>query len=421
MEEKIQTKKKKSVTASTYFLFLCWLVYACSYLGKVNYSANITQIESYFSVTHDSAGLVSSFFFFAYGAGQIFNGIFCKKYNIKWMIFGSMLVSGFANFVVSVTENFAIIKYLWLTNGLAMSVLWPTLIRLLSETMSKKNMSRASVAMGTTVATGTLIIYGLSALFAEIANFRYAFYVPAIVLPLVGVIWLCVYGKLTREARAEAEEEDAEDEVPIRNLPKEKGKLGGQITAWIILLAFVAVVTNLLKDSLITWVPAILKETYKFPDSLSILITLALPMIAIFANWTAVSLHKKVSDYMTGSGLYFLVGALMILAIIGSIAMGWVIVTVLAFVVVTFVASCSNSNITSIFPLSMKGKGNSGLIAGLLNGFCYVGSTISSYGIGAVADAHGWTAVFWLLFAVAAFVVLLTVGYLVVKKCIRKK
>lgn len=421
MEEKFLTKKKKAVKASTYFLFLCWLVYACSYLGKVNYSANITQIESYFSVTHDSAGLVSSFFFFSYGAGQIINGIFCKKYNIKWMVFGSLLVSGVANFVVSVTDNFAVIKYLWLTNGLAMSVLWPTLIRLLSETMSKKNMARASVVMGTTVATGTMIIYGLSALFAEIANFRYAFFLPAIVLPLVGLIWLCVYGKLMRKAKAEADAEDVEDDALVRSSSQEKGKLGNQIIAWIILLAFVAVVTNLLKDSLITWVPAILKETYAFPDSLSILITLALPMIAIFANWMAVSLHKKLPDFMTGSGVYFAIGAVMILAIIGSIAVGWVLVTVLSFVVVTFVASCSNSNITSIFPLSMKGKGNSGLIAGLLNGFCYLGSTISSYGIGAVADAYGWTAVFWLLFAVASFVVLLTVGYLVVKKCIRKK
>ena len=60
----------------------------------------------------------------------------------------------------------------------------------------------------------------------------------------------------------------------------------------------------------------------------------------------------------------------------------------------------------------MKGKVNSGLIAGVLNGFCYVGSTLSTYGLGAIADtAGGWTAVFYTLFFVCVFVVLIYLIY----------
>ena len=412
----------KPTPASTWLLVLCWLVYTCSLLGKVNYSANITQVEDFFGVTHQSAGLVTSFYFFAYGAGQIVNGLLCKKYNIKWMVFGSLIVAGGANLAVGITDNFEIIKYLWLVNGIALSVLWPTLIRLLSETTSRKKMARASVGMGTTTATGTLIIYGLSSLYAEIANFRYAFYTAALVLPTVAIIWLCSYGKITRGAKAEAEKEDAEDDIPVRpaETVKTKGKIEGSVLTWIVLLAVIAVATNLLKDSLTTWVPAILKETYGFPDSLSILVTLVLPLISVFGNIIAVTVHKKIPDYIGSSGLFFLVCGLMILAIIGSISVGLVVITVFAFAIVSCAASCSNSTITSIFPLYMKGKVNSGMIAGVLNGFCYVGSTISSYGIGVVADAYGWTAVFWLLFGVAAFVVALSVGYFLIKKLIKK-
>jgi sugar phosphate permease len=44
----------------------------------------------------------------------------------------------------------------------------------------------------------------------------------------------------------------------------------------------------------------------------------------------------------------------------------------------------------------MKGKVNSGLVAGIINGFCYVGSTISDYGLGAVQEATGsWSSVFY--------------------------
>ena len=69
----------------------------------------------------------------------------------------------------------------------------------------------------------------------------------------------------------------------------------------------------------------------------------------------------------------------------------------------------------------MKGKVNSGLVAGLLNGFCYLGSTLSSYGLGLIADNFGWSAVFWVLLAVCSLVCVGAVAYLTIKKTIKKK
>ena len=73
----IQNKKSQAML----LIFLGWLVYSTSYLGKVNYSANITQIIDFYGVTKAQAGIVPTFFFFAYGIGQVVNGLFCKKYN----------------------------------------------------------------------------------------------------------------------------------------------------------------------------------------------------------------------------------------------------------------------------------------------------------------------------------------------------
>ena len=68
----------------------------------------------------------------------------------------------------------------------------------------------------------------------------------------------------------------------------------------------------------------------------------------------------------------------------------------------------------------MRGKVNSGLFAGILNGFCYLGSTISSYGLGAIADGFGWTAVFWTLIIFCALVCLVWIGYGLYKKSVTK-
>ena len=108
-----QTKK------STILIAICWLVYTCSYLGKMGYSANIVQFEVFYGVSHSQSGMVSTFFFFAYGAGQIINGIFCRKYNIKYFVFVALIISALCNLAVGLASSFNVIKYCWLLNGIS--------------------------------------------------------------------------------------------------------------------------------------------------------------------------------------------------------------------------------------------------------------------------------------------------------------
>lgn len=53
-----------------------------------------------------------------------------------------------------------------------------------------------------------------------------------------------------------------------------------------------------------------------------------------------------------------------------------------------------------MFALDYRRLLNAGFAAGLLNTFCYIGSTTTSYTLGAVSQAHGWNAVFIIMLAV---------------------
>lgn len=401
----------KRIGRHGFLLLLCWLVYTCSLVGKVNYAANITQVETFFGVSHANAGMVSTFYFFAYGAGQIFNGVFCKKYNLKYTVFGALLVSGLANLFVGLTTSFTLIKYLWLVNGIALSVLWPSLIRLLSETLKREEMARASIVMGTTTAIGTFFVYGLSAVYVAIGVFRFSFYTATAVLSAVAIVWLLLYNKLTK--KEETEEEEAP--IPSAQTPSVTGEKPKGLFSCICILAVFAIATNLVKDGLTTWVPSILKESYGLSDSLSILLTLTLPVVAVFGNIIAQKIYKRVPDFVALCSLLFLAIGGLLGGVIGFLNTELFIVTLVLFAAVSCLASGSNSTITSIFPLYMKGKVNSGMIAGVLNGFCYIGSTVSSYGLGFVADEWGWNAVFYLLLAVCAFVFLVGFAYTLVR------
>ena len=409
-------KMKKEVKPSLVLIAICWLIYACSYIGKVNYAANINQVMFFYCVDHSTAGLASTLFFFAYGVGQVINGLFCKKYNIKWAVFLSLIISGSVNFIVAVSDNFAFVQYLWLLNGFSMSILWPCLIRTLSENLSKKDMSKASIIMGTTVATGTFLIYGLSALFVQF-NFKLTFYLPAGLFFIIALFWLFTFSGIVNRARVGCEE------IVITEHRGEKKETFNKslLLLCIVMLAFYGVVTNLIKDGLVTWVPSILKEQYALDGSFSIILTLALPAVAIFGNAFAVYTHKKVSDYVLHAAVLFLASGVIIGVVISGLSLNQFILTLLGFTLVYFLVSSSNSLITSIFPLFMKGKVNSGRVAGILNGFCYLGSTISSYGLGAIADYCGWNVVFWVLFFACVSAGIAAGLYLLFRKYIMRK
>ena len=272
----------------------------------------------------------------------------------------------------------------------------------------KKDMAKASVVMGTTVATGTFIVYGLSAIFARF-DFKLSFYVATAVLFIVTVVWVVSVSKLIKKVKSDEADEDPPMlfSTEMNNAESEK-KL---ILRSIVMLAFYGVVTNLIKDGLTTWVPSILKEQYHLDDSLSIVLTLALPVVSIFGNAFAVSVHKKIPDFVMQCVLAFLCSGVIIGGVIGGLSFGSFLLTLVGFALVCFLVSSCNSLIIRIFPLFMKGKVNSGLIAGILNGFCYLGSTISSNGLGTLADAYGWYAVFWLLFDFCVLSIVFGIGY----------
>ena len=390
---------------------LCWLVYASSYIGKLSYNANIVRIGPTFGVTKDECGMVSSFFFFAYGIGQIANGLLCKRYNIKYVIFGALTVSGVMNLLVAIAENFAYIKFFWLINGIAMSFLWTSLIRLLSENLSGEYMNKAILAMGTTVATGTFIVYGLSALFSLVASFRLTFIVAASVLVAVALVWFFAFNALSGGVQKSAEKECAQTLVIPQ---KSRGKT---VLPFLCVLAFFAVANNFIKDGLTAWTPDILKSIYETPDWLSILLTLLLPTLAIMGAVVSVKLVHLTKDFVVSATVLFAVSTVLIGAVLALTSTASVLaLSVAIFGIISCLMTGVNNIITSMVPLSLKSEGNSGKVAGILNGFCYLGSTLSSYGLGLIAEKFDWLAVFLTLIGISVFVVVIGVSFVIVKK-----
>lgn len=372
-------------------ILLCWLVYTIAYSGRYSYSSNITSIINHYSVSHAEAGLVSAGFFFAYGLGQFANGLLCKRYNKRFAVALSLLLSSAINFILFLKVPFVFIKYLWFFNGIAQSVLWSTLISLLSENLKPEDIPKSIVAMSVTVPAGTIIIYGISSAAALFNGFIYVFLFASTLIAVSAAVWFIFYKKAFISSC------QSSTSAPKLN---SNGKITPVLILTIAELALFAVANNLIKDGLTTWIPSIFKENFGTSESISILMALILPVFGLPAAVSNAFFKRKISSFISLSGIWYAIAAVCMGMIIISAETSAVIIVISAFGIVALSMYAVNNVITSMAPLYMREKINSGLLAGILNGCCYIGSTISSYGLGSVADKSGWNGVFSLLFYV---------------------
>lgn len=403
--KQLTLKRKQQI-----LIVIACLVYSFAYTGRYSYNANIAPIMAFYNVTRAEAGLTGTFFFFAYGAGQLIHAIFCRFYPRKYIIPGVLGVSAILNIAVFCGVPFGAIKYLWLLNGICQSVLWPTLVLVLSDTMDSVMMKRAVFAMSLTVVIGTVISYGGSAIFNLFDLFRGAFLLGAVLMVAIGIAWLIGYDTLTLENAGLAEAHAASSEATTAGGGSRKRAANGALIGLFAVCGLFIAVDNFVKDGLNTWTPVILKERFGVGDSLSIVLTVALPFCGVFGAMLALRMNRKIKDFRALSGNLLLLLSVCICGILLSMKLESMVLTVAFLGVVSCFAHGINSIMTSIMPFAMRDKVNPGFLAGLMNSAGYVGSTASAYGLGVIADRTDWNTVMYILLFASVGVTLLAWG-----------
>lgn len=381
MHSQMTSKRKQQI-----LIAVCCMVYGFAYAGRYGYNANIAPIMEFYGITRAEAGLVSTCFFFAYGAMQLVHGILCRFYPKKFVIPAALFLSAALNLTVFFQPPFAAIKYLWLINGICQSVLWPSLVLTLGETLEPGMMKQAVFVISLATMFGTLISYGGSALFNLFAFFRGSFLLGAILTVLIGLIWLFSYDRLTAERYVASAGE-------ITTAEKSRKALGGGLVGFLSVCVLFAAVCNFVKDGLSTWTPVILKEQFGLGDSASMILTLILPVFGLFGSMLALAVNRKIRDYRLMAGVFYVGLSFCLGGLLLSFRGAGVVLTLALLGVISCLAYAVNNVVTSMMPLELRDRVNSGFLAGLMNSATYIGSTASAYGLGRIADGAGWNAV----------------------------
>lgn len=380
---------------------LCWLVYFTAYIGRLGYAAVMAEIIAAEGFSKAACGLVGTGFFLCYGAGQLFSGFAGDRAPPRWMLTIGLIISLACNALMGLARSPGTLLVIWCVNGAAQSMLWTPILRVFAEYFPPEYRRKACVNIASSYPLGTLLIYAAAALLINIASWRAVFILSAAVMAVTAVVWFIWSGRLERY-RTLIPELDADSSTAETVQGKAKLSLRPWLVSALVMICVALALHGAFRDGVTTWLPTYLSAGFSVSISVSILLTAVLPVINLLGVKAADVLVGRLGrDELQGSLLLFALAGVFQAALLPA-GQHSVLFTVLAFGIITSCMTGINTLLVSFIPTYFAPYGTVSTMAGLLNASVYVGSSLSTFGIGLVADRLGWNAVLIMLVIAAA-------------------
>ena len=366
---------------------LCAAVYFCSYLTRLDYGAVMVEMVRAEGFSRVDASAALTGLFITYGFGQLISGYLGDRVKPQLLIFFGLIACGLMNLLIPFCPSPAWMTVVWSVNGLAQAMMWPPLVRIMSQHMTESEYKVATVHVSWGSSLGTIVIYLMIPLLLKVSSWRGVFYCAAAVGMGMAAFWMARYGRVERTLPLQEQAAPADE-------PGDAGKSGGGLRALMPLLAImmgVIICQGTLRDGITTWMPTYLADTYHMESGKSILTGVLLPLFGMVCYQIVLWMNRKlVKNELQCAAIIFGVGLVSLLALRLLHAHSFALsVLILAFAV----ASMHGVNLimTCMTPKYLAGSGKISMISGLLNACTYIGSALSMYGVALIADRFGWT------------------------------
>lgn len=385
---------KKLQNKNVLFCSMCCLVYFSSYVTRINYVAAISEIIVSLGITKSLASMAVTGSFITYGIGQVFSGIIGDRVKPRTMIFVGLLITSICNIIMATLSNVYAMTVVWCINGLAQSMLWPPLTRIMSENLSPSGYEKTCVAVSASASVATISIYLIVPLFITFSGWRVIFMSSAIWGIAVGFLWLFSINALIPTDQTVTEEIVLKPNASSMNHSTKIFSFG------LVSIFAIALLQGVLRDGITTWMPSYLNDVYHFGTSISILSTAILPVFSIVSVYVASYIHKLLKNELKANAFIWIVAFVCSFVLILVFATK-IIPSFIMMVIITASMHGINLMLVSVYPSRYKKIGRVSTISGIINAFTYAGSAIASYGIAALSDAFGWkiTIITWCIIA----------------------
>ncbi len=374
---------------SRHFFVFLWIMYALVYMTKNCFSSAMASIVAEGVFTKSQVGLITSLFYLFYAPFQIVGGFVADKKSPEMLIKIGLIGGGISNLVIFFNQNYYVILISWVFNGIIQFALWPSVFKIISSQLVRSDRGNNVFLISLSSSGGLIVAFLIAAI---IPKWQYTFAVSSATLFLLALVLhiFCKHLDPYMKKDYDIPEPAKASGIKHSNISNVKLFL---MSGFFVLLPTV-LMREMVNQGSKTMSPTMLMESYgSVSDSIGNLLNILIILAGILGTLLIkfVFYGKIIKNEVAGlcALLTFAIPFSAALIFVGDIPV-WL--AVLCFCCIS-TAVTGSSLLQSYYNVLFTRYGKNGTVAGIANAAASMGIVIQSYGLMAVSESFGWSAV----------------------------
>lgn len=355
---------------------ICYLAYSSIYIARVNLSMASPTLVSTEMLDTEKVGLLFGAFAAVFAVGRLINGIFSDKAQPFIMISGGLLLCALSNILFGFFPPFIGMLLLWSVNAYAQSMLWGSMISMMSTLYDESTAKKRTAFLSTTVAVGNII--GILLCIWLVANFgvKYAFIIPGIITLVLGFVALFAMHGVSPCG-------GDKKHLTLQELLCNKE---------LCTLCVPAFLHGILKENISNWMAMYVFVTYTVDLGSSAYSLLLIPAFGFVGRVVHQVLYRCANENEHRvSFVGFAMAVAFSLMLVFKVS---ALYSVLCLTMLYGVISMINTSFLSIYPHRYRHEGNVSSVGGIIDFVTYLGAAAGSVLYGTLIKHFGYSAMF---------------------------
>ena len=397
-------------------LIACYLFYTLTMALKLTYTSQLVEIESFFNTSKALASLGLTIYYFVYAIAQVCLGLVISKIDIKKFLVISAILSSVSFSLIGITNELWQVWIILGLNGIFQCGGWGGITYILGKNLPNDTLSHCSKILVTGSVVGTAFSYLVSSICIEFLSWKFTFVVIG-ALYLASTLFLLIQESRIEKIHSRHDELDFDKTIKDHThdyvIPKGEKVNLVPIIIFIVVLSFLV---NCLYYGIGNWIPSYLKEVHSFPTTLSILITLTMPLASVPSRIVMFKSFDKSGNIFPKSTLIGVILTAMLIIMVFTYGLN-LLFAIMASLVLKVVMEAFVAGFSSYTLMKFKNYINTGTSSLIVNSSASFGAGVIAIVSGLVMDAFGWSNYYLFLAILCAIsVIICGIGGLIIKK-----
>lgn len=332
--------------------------------------------------TEASIGALSSIFFITYAIGQLVNGIIGDYVKAKYMMCLGLILAGICHALVPVVEDIPLlVNVFYGLTGFFLSMIYGPMTKMVAENAEPIYATRCN--LGYTFAS--FIGSPAAGILAALLAWWSVFYVSSALLVVMGVLCFMLITAFERRGMIEY------DKYPRA---KDKGgSIGVLIRHRIIRFSFVAVLTGVVRTTVVFWLPTYISQYLGFSAKQAALLFTVSTLAISCSAFLAIFMYERLGHNMDKTNLISFAAAAV--SFLAALAFKQPVINMVFMVLAIVAANCASTMLWSCYCPSLRDTGMTSGATGYLDFMSYMAASVSSTVFANAVTTIGWG---WLIF-----------------------